>query len=329
MQSLCNVRRIQELEARLNKSEGTISSLKLELKRATTELELTRKASMSFKEDANGHATSDSGNCEENILSSGSKPGSPMQLGSSALETTSSMKDIPSENGAKTTDLASIIMRSKEHDLYKNGYTQRIRALEQKPFTAKVPLGQSDNQFTGIKDEISFGKNESAKNTSTADSTAEQVIQEAENPTNSKMSETNVKFFRRVSPRKVRTRWDHMKNSKSGTCPDEQKGDQNSSGIKTSKITIGNNNGGTGETVLRAINKKISDNSVSSKNSDDRPTLPLSKGSPGLLRCNRGRVKRLSVANQIHTELENKAFSDVKSVKDGIGNEGMLETTVF
>ncbi|XP_072981334.1 uncharacterized protein [Typha angustifolia] len=349
IQSLGHVRRIQELEVQLLRAEDTISSLRMELNIANTKLEQRRKnlAEELIEEQT---ATSDK-EYQENNISADSRPC--FSFGpeyASAPEVTSptvnqrvadnqccfteqskeigSVKDIPLENACTNPDLASIIMRSKEAELYRNGCTQRIRAFEQNLLTAKLPPGQSDDQFTDLKSQLLDGKNETDQEPCAADSTAEEEIQ-TKRPIKTKDMEQEsndcgdgqVKFFRRVSPRKLRTRSNHGKNSKFATCHDKGQSDQKASGTNFSKITIGENIAESGETLLRAINEKIlPDCSITSGSSENCRDMPSKKNSAAIMQCSRGRVTRLSLAKKNQMDTDDKAIRNVESIIDSVEN---------
>ena len=61
-------------------------------------------------------------------------------MGSNTIRQTESSSDFHLDNHyAENPDLAPIIMRSKEPELYRNRRTQRIRALERNLVNGKLP----------------------------------------------------------------------------------------------------------------------------------------------------------------------------------------------
>ncbi|OVA09132.1 hypothetical protein BVC80_9097g230 [Macleaya cordata] len=153
--SLSQRKRIEELEAQLHEAEDIERNLRSELKGAQIELEKMKNKSVqpldeqieegtsTFHEDASQENTLNT--LELPPMDSGPGPISPNTsnvllnqrntgencclVQESSTEQTEQLRD-SLENYADNTDLASIIMRSKNPELYKNGCTQRIRAFE-------------------------------------------------------------------------------------------------------------------------------------------------------------------------------------------------------
>ncbi|KAH7674604.1 Myosin rod fragments domain-containing protein [Dioscorea alata] len=164
-QSLGQIRRIQELESQLNEAEDTIASLRTELKSTHDKLEKMKNLTGS-SEVENMNTISCEDNSQEREISSHSAlcypPGSE-QISTDKEDANSSPPAVnghcivlgnmikAEEMGAENEffskpDLASMIMRSTEPELFRNGCTQRIRALEQNLLTATMPLEKTDNQ---------------------------------------------------------------------------------------------------------------------------------------------------------------------------------------
>ncbi|KAF2316025.1 hypothetical protein GH714_040820 [Hevea brasiliensis] len=127
MASLSQQRRIEELEAQLGEAEDIVKDLRAELRELQDELE----------------------KCDPVIS---------VEMKNSTLNGTCDGNKCYSENDCHRNncflcnpDFASIVMRSKEPELYRNGCTQRIRAFERYLLGGNPPLsGQAD----GVKNQI-------------------------------------------------------------------------------------------------------------------------------------------------------------------------------
>ncbi|XP_041006179.1 uncharacterized protein LOC121250977 [Juglans microcarpa x Juglans regia] len=175
MASLGQQKRIEELEAQLNEAEDVIGDLRTELKQVWGALE---KVKSNQARSLNGQIKKEDASSDENAAADPIRP----SLSNSGFETmmTSDMKNAPLnervsvDNSCITTkesdqpsvslmnnyyandsDLASIMKRSKESELYKNGFTQRIRAFERNFVDGKVPSsGDVDDQHSLKKNEL-------------------------------------------------------------------------------------------------------------------------------------------------------------------------------
>lgn len=162
--SLTKQNKIDELEAQLCEAEDVITDLRSELKWVRDKLERVK----SNQQPLNGQFTEADMYCQENvtaeplvpsILSSGVTTITASDMESNLLKQQS--LDKMSCSGTQQTDnvsvsqlenfddqksnLASIIVRNKEPELYRNGCTQRIRALERNFLTENLPtLGYVD-----------------------------------------------------------------------------------------------------------------------------------------------------------------------------------------
>ncbi|KAF5206086.1 Serine/threonine-protein kinase dyrk2 [Thalictrum thalictroides] len=156
--------KIEELEAQLHEAEDIVTDLRDQLKEVQNELENMKKAAIKPLEQQSlksSHENSSHANEQNSFkavylpLWSGFKDASFYQrklcdkcclASENALTTTESSCKVPVENNAGNPDLASIIMTNKEHELYRNGCTQRIRAFERNSVDGKLcaPL-QTDN----------------------------------------------------------------------------------------------------------------------------------------------------------------------------------------
>jgi uncharacterized coiled-coil protein SlyX len=175
MTSLSQRRRIEELEAQLNEAEDVIADLRTELKQLWDALE---KAKSNEIQRLDGRIMKEHGSSYENTALETIIP-SPSSSGLEAV-TTSKMKIAPLDqrvsvnkccNTTKETiqmgvslldniyahnsDFASIIMRSKQPELYRNGFSQRIRAFERNFLHGKAPpSGDVDDQHSLEKNEL-------------------------------------------------------------------------------------------------------------------------------------------------------------------------------
>ncbi|PRQ53730.1 hypothetical protein RchiOBHm_Chr2g0169731 [Rosa chinensis] len=172
--SLKQERKIEELEAQLYEAEDIITDLRSELKQAWGKLE---RVNPNQVQPLNGQTT------REDASFSGNVTPEPITISPSGLghedAPSSGLKNIPVIRGldhkvcngieqteqlsvcdldkfyAPVSDFDSIIMRSKEPELLRNGCTQRVRAFERNSFDGKVPLsGYEDNQKSQSKKEL-------------------------------------------------------------------------------------------------------------------------------------------------------------------------------
>lgn len=169
MTSLNNQRKIEELEAQLNEAEDVITDLRAELKQVWLELEKTKNTQNQLLEEQ----------IEKQVASVEESAKQDLTLPIPILEcefvTPCDVKNVPLNqnilddeycNAMKQTEpccisnledycaynsnLASLIMRGKEPELYKNGCTQRIRALEGKLLNDKLLTQDEQNGHFGV-----------------------------------------------------------------------------------------------------------------------------------------------------------------------------------
>ncbi|KAI3898464.1 hypothetical protein MKW92_034374 [Papaver armeniacum] len=120
-------RRIKELEAQLNEAKAIERDLRVQLKGAQVELEKVKNKSMQpASELPVSPGTSNAGMILENTGDNC------CSIREDSTEPTAQVTRDSVELFDDNTDLASLIMRSKNPELYKNGCTQRIRAFEGK-----------------------------------------------------------------------------------------------------------------------------------------------------------------------------------------------------
>ncbi|OVA14316.1 hypothetical protein BVC80_9023g6 [Macleaya cordata] len=251
-------RRIEELEALLHKTEDTVTDLRSQLKGVQDELEKLKnnhgrpldeemiKQSSPSMEDAsqvNKQNTSDSilppDSGPKSTSTSGTKD-TPLDIrniddnccivpGNATLQPQPS-SNIQAENCyAENPDLASIIMRSKEPELYRNGCTQRIRAFEGNLVNGELPIPAiTDDQYSRIKNESIIREEEISEVVDTELSPKDENVgivkkkptglEELLQQDSSCDNGQSVKFFRRFSSRKRRSRY---KTAKVNSCTDQ------------------------------------------------------------------------------------------------------------
>ncbi|XP_039062555.1 uncharacterized protein LOC120207101 [Hibiscus syriacus] len=170
MMSLNQQKRIEELEAQLGEAEDIVRDLRAELREAQDELErLTKNPMRCSGEQKSEH---DVAACEKisngnTISNSGSVISSQLGIQTEIVR----VSDIKSSTnlGIKCSckdncyvcnpEFASIVMRRKEPDLYRNGCTQRIRALERCLLNENSSLsGQVDDAMSEDPREHEEGK---------------------------------------------------------------------------------------------------------------------------------------------------------------------------
>ncbi|XP_042500327.1 uncharacterized protein LOC122078420 isoform X2 [Macadamia integrifolia] len=125
---------------------------------------------------------------------------------------------------AGNPDLASIIMRSKEPELYKNGCTQRIRAFEGNLLDeGKLPLpGHEDDQCQHIKSGEIVEETCAVASTNTDNMVVENKnVAESEEQHNSSCDKGQAgKFFHRFSNKRRRTRCRNRRTKSCRPLPD-------------------------------------------------------------------------------------------------------------
>ncbi|XP_061372317.1 uncharacterized protein LOC133314807 [Gastrolobium bilobum] len=181
MASLNQERKIEELEAQLNEAEDVITDLRAELKHVYFKLEKTRNGQVqsldgqnvkqvaSFQESAKPETSLSSPNKELECVARCDVKEKSLTL--NVLDDTYCNSKEQSEQlcisnledyYAYASDFASIIMRSKDPELCKNGFTHRICALEENLLEEKLLTRDVHNQHFGkrhgliVKDSLVF-----------------------------------------------------------------------------------------------------------------------------------------------------------------------------
>ncbi|KAL5582448.1 hypothetical protein UlMin_014890 [Ulmus minor] len=156
-------KRIEELELQLEEAEGVITDLRGELNRMGDELEKEKNNQVKSlngciaKEDASfsRNLAPLSGSRSESMVTSVGINNLPLNqrdlddmcCGSLKQTERLSVSDLDNFD-SKKSDFASIIMRNKKPELYRNGCTQRIRALERNLLDGKLPISEyTENEF--------------------------------------------------------------------------------------------------------------------------------------------------------------------------------------
>lgn len=155
MKSLSQQGKIDELEAQLQEAEDIVSDLRGELSEVQDQLEKAKKKQAGHMQDLEVDTTtqgkmSQHGQCfpgritsqlylQADVVATNDKKFNSYETyeGSKCYITSDSLKD---HNYVHNPDFASLVMRSKEPELYRNGCTQRIRAFERNLFDEKLSL---------------------------------------------------------------------------------------------------------------------------------------------------------------------------------------------
>ena len=253
MTSLRQQSRIEELEAQLHEAEDIIADLRIELKETKSELQKMRnKEVLSLngqlpKVDAaspeNGtyndrlnttelmsHSPSDS---EFQILPTSDIKDTPMpqrvldNMGCNTIRQTESSSESRADNDyADNPDLVPVITRSEEPELYRNGCTQRIQALERNLLNGKLPHEDTGDQNSLIKNEPVIEADEEgeglhtvpsfqAKNMDRVKNLSE--LEDGKQLSRSSNEDQPVKVICRL--RKRRTQYGSGKTTSSQVCP--------------------------------------------------------------------------------------------------------------
>ncbi|KAI4984122.1 hypothetical protein ZWY2020_046494 [Hordeum vulgare] len=182
-QSLAHVSKISELQEQLHDAWNTVASLQVELQRANTELEETRKTLA--EERMNILPTCDKIGSNKSKTSRSKVHLRNRNLSSENKNTIRRVSIDTKENGAvenmanlyhRGSDMSSFIARNKKRELYRNGCTQRIRALKQRSPAADSSKQNSKDASTS-NNRSKTGKSDSARSTRQTRSTIEQILQ--------------------------------------------------------------------------------------------------------------------------------------------------------
>ncbi|XWS51043.1 hypothetical protein CRYUN_Cryun12cG0142200 [Craigia yunnanensis] len=185
MMSLNQQKRIEELEAQLGEAEDIVKDLRAELREAQDELEKLTKDSMQClgeQESKDDIPVSVEISRENTINNFGSVRSSLPDAQTDFVTVSDSKSSVLSRTNVGNNcsckdncyvcnpDFASIVMRRKEPDLYRNGCTQRIRALERCLLNENLSLsGQVDDAKNENNREGEEGKDMNTKLSPRAD----------------------------------------------------------------------------------------------------------------------------------------------------------------
>ncbi|KAK9271858.1 hypothetical protein L1049_002223 [Liquidambar formosana] len=179
MTSLSQQRRIEGLEEQLHEAEQIILDLRTELKQAQDDLKAKNNQVQPLngqisKEDVSSHentAYENKLNTSESIvffpsdgpeiITTTDMKNAPLNqriLDNRCCDATAKRTELSSDshlenNHSDNPDIAAIIMRSKKPEQYRNGCTQRIRAIERNLMDGKLPARHVDDQLSLLKNE--------------------------------------------------------------------------------------------------------------------------------------------------------------------------------
>uniref|UniRef100_J3LE73 Flavin-containing monooxygenase n=1 Tax=Oryza brachyantha TaxID=4533 RepID=J3LE73_ORYBR len=172
-QSLAHIKKIKELQEQLHGAQDTVASLQFELQRSNSELEQAR--STLAEERRKDLRISDKISYNKNSSSASKKP---LQD-----RLSSKSKSTAKEGGAVEnveilyrcdSDLGSFMARTKNPELYRNGCTQRIRAIKQRSPSADT---SNSKQISAVNSHSKTGKTGTDRNPCSTRSIMEQILQ--------------------------------------------------------------------------------------------------------------------------------------------------------
>lgn len=176
MTSLSQQRRIEELEAQLGEAEDIVKDLRVELGELQDELEqVTNQMQLLNEQNSRGGTVASVETSKVDRLNTFQSIISPYPEAQSEIITTSEMKN-PLLNGTCeikqclhkgncytcNSDFSSLVMRHKKPELYRNGCTQRIHALERSLLAGNVSFSGKEDD---IKNELSVKEDEEVEDT--------------------------------------------------------------------------------------------------------------------------------------------------------------------
>ncbi|KAI4336073.1 hypothetical protein L6164_014648 [Bauhinia variegata] len=247
MTSLSQQKKIDVLEAQLQEAEEIVRDLRAELREVHDELEKVTNNQMhlSVEQSIEGQIVAQHKIVQENrldpsgLLHSHSVPDSQFDsvydtMNSSANRTNESNKCYVSHDHMNdcyihNPEFASIVIRRKEPELYRNGCTQRIRAFERSVFDGNMSLSKNAD---GAQNETLIGE---GKGMSTTDTKTDNIC-EAKDPGDFKLLQAFEAPVHRKKRRVKRVR-------KSKTLPSRlqnealARGDEESKGMSITTIT--------------------------------------------------------------------------------------------
>ncbi|KAF6150110.1 hypothetical protein GIB67_035720 [Kingdonia uniflora] len=164
-------KKIEELEDQLYEAEEIVTDLRAQLKIVEYELDRMKKSEVQYLNEEVQNGCADKINTSKSTLWPVLDTG-PILISSSDSEdthsnqryvddnycvSTNTIHTEPLDEYAVNSDFDSLLMRCKEPDLYRNGCTQRIRAIERNSLSMEMRLPeQSDDQWSNIKSDITI-----------------------------------------------------------------------------------------------------------------------------------------------------------------------------
>ncbi|KAL6899305.1 hypothetical protein ACP4OV_005963 [Aristida adscensionis] len=185
LQSTAHVQKIKKLEEQLHGAQNTVDSLQVELQRANTELEQTRKTLA--EERINTACNKIDSDKSTSAHSKKHLQGGSISLKNKETEDNSCLISVTAnQEGAVqnletvtyrcSPDPPSFMERNKKPKLYHSGCTQRIHALKQRTQGADASLEQNQKQAT-LNSCSRTRKSDAAKNPHHTKSVLEQILQ--------------------------------------------------------------------------------------------------------------------------------------------------------
>lgn len=170
--SLTQRRRIEELEAQLNEAEEMILDLRAQLRQAYDQLDKEKNNLVNGPNEKDNVPLCEITTNKKHITTSPFSL-SPPQSNKCCDSTKQSLTEIGQFENFFVDDpaLSSVILKSKEPELYRNGCTQRIRAIERNLGEEKLPYVDVSDQHMLIKSDPFINAHEHNVETCTFKST--------------------------------------------------------------------------------------------------------------------------------------------------------------
>lgn len=145
--SLYQQKRIEELEAQLQEAEDIVSNLRAELNEAHAKLEEIAEAQRHNAPDITAKGVDEEDTAHVNVVSEAALAPQEKYLNNAANGHGVVNNSFEQYGYTGVPDVPSIIVRSKEPELYRNGCTQRIRACERNLLNGHFSLsGEQDDR---------------------------------------------------------------------------------------------------------------------------------------------------------------------------------------
>lgn len=147
IKSLYQQKRIEELEAQLQEAEDIVSNLRAELNEAHAKLEEMAKAQRHNAPDTTAKGVDEEDTAHVNVVFEAALAPQEKYLNNAANGHGVVNNSLEQYGYTGVPDVPSIIVRSKEPELYRNGCTQRIRACERNVLNGHFSLsGELDDR---------------------------------------------------------------------------------------------------------------------------------------------------------------------------------------